>query len=71
MTPARVVNCPRCGAAVNWGPQSPFRPFCSERCRKIDLGAWASDSYRVPGAVADDSPADDFAAPGTTTTPRE
>ncbi|HEX5125689.1 MAG TPA: DNA gyrase inhibitor YacG [Rhodocyclaceae bacterium] len=47
--PVRTVNCPTCATPVPWGPQSPFRPFCSERCRQIDLGAWASDAYRVAG----------------------
>ena len=55
----RVVKCPTCGTAVVWGPQSPQRPFCSERCRLIDLGAWATDSYRVEG----DSPLDDESDP--------
>ncbi len=44
----RTVSCPRCGAPVRWGAESPFRPFCSERCKMIDLGAWASENYRVP-----------------------
>jgi uncharacterized protein len=44
----RVVNCPRCGIAVAWDPANRYRPFCSERCRVIDLGAWASESYRIP-----------------------
>ena len=66
MTEGRVVACPRCGAPVVWGPQSPFRPFCSERCKKIDLGAWANDEYRVPGA----EPADDFSSPEQDPTPR-
>ncbi len=43
----RTVSCPRCGAPVPWGAQSRFRPFCSERCKLIDLGAWASEEYRV------------------------
>jgi len=43
----RSVNCPRCGVAVRWGAESPFRPFCSERCKTIDLGAWANEEYRV------------------------
>ena len=47
-TPPRTVACPRCGKAVVWSAASRFRPFCSERCRLIDLGAWASESYRVP-----------------------
>ena len=44
----KVVNCPQCGAAVVWEPASLWRPFCSERCKMIDLGAWATESYRVP-----------------------
>jgi hypothetical protein len=53
MSRSRDVSCPQCGTPVPWSPQSRFRPFCSERCRLIDLGAWASESYRVP--VADDA----------------
>ena len=49
-----TVECPTCGAPVEWGPQSPNRPFCSERCKLIDLGAWANEEYRVPVAEADD-----------------
>ncbi|HSS71272.1 MAG TPA: DNA gyrase inhibitor YacG [Casimicrobiaceae bacterium] len=52
MPQPRTVSCPQCGAPVAWTPASRFRPFCSERCRLIDLGAWASESYRVP--VTDD-----------------
>lgn len=45
-----TVSCPTCGAAVTWGPQSPFRPFCCDRCRLIDLGEWADGSNRaIPG----------------------
>jgi endogenous inhibitor of DNA gyrase (YacG/DUF329 family) len=36
------------------GPENPWRPFCSERCKQIDLGAWASESYRITGQVSDD-----------------
>jgi hypothetical protein len=43
-----------------WGPQSPFRPFCSERCKLLDLGAWASESYRIPAV---DPPDDDDEPP--------
>ena len=45
---ARVVNCPQCGKPVEWSPSNRYRPFCSERCRVIDLGAWATESYRIP-----------------------
>ncbi len=37
-----------------YSPANPFRPFCSERCRKIDLGAWANEDFRVPGAEPPD-----------------
>ena len=48
-TPApRIVICRCCGKPVPWIPESTFRPFCSERCRNIDLGAWAAEEYRVP-----------------------
>ncbi|MCZ7563389.1 MAG: DNA gyrase inhibitor YacG [Burkholderiales bacterium] len=47
--PVRQVQCPRCGARVAWVAQSRFRPFCSERCRMADLGAWATERYRVAG----------------------
>ena len=43
----RTVSCPRCGAQVPWGPASKYRPFCSERCQLVDLGAWATEQYRV------------------------
>jgi len=43
-----VVPCPRCGTSVAWVPENRYRPFCSERCRQIDLGAWAAGEYRVP-----------------------
>ena len=60
---SREVKCPTCGKAVLWVPENAFRPFCSERCRKIDLGAWASDTYRVAGEM----PLDDGADPLTRT----
>ncbi len=47
---ARVVNCPHCGKPAAWDGANPYRPFCSERCRLIDLGAWASENYRIPVA---------------------
>ena len=45
---AKVVACPQCGAGVIWDPNNRYRPFCSERCKMIDLGAWATESYRIP-----------------------
>lgn len=43
-----VVSCPQCGKEVIWGEESPYRPFCSERCKLIDLGQWANEGYRIP-----------------------
>jgi uncharacterized protein len=48
------VKCPQCGAAVAW-KTTPTRPFCSERCQLIDLGAWVDQRYVIPGGVDDDS----------------
>ena len=39
-----------------WDPANRYRPFCSERCRIIDLGAWASESYRIPIQESKDAP---------------
>ena len=42
------VRCPQCGRQAEWSKDNPFRPFCSQRCKLIDLGAWADGSYRLP-----------------------
>ena len=42
------VNCPTCGAKVEWNEHQLWRPFCSERCRLIDLGKWAAEEHRIP-----------------------
>jgi len=42
------VRCPQCGGESLWRADNPFRPFCCQRCKLIDLGAWASEAYRVP-----------------------
>jgi hypothetical protein len=41
------VKCPTCKTEVQW-ENNPHRPFCSERCRLIDLGAWATEKYKIP-----------------------
>jgi uncharacterized protein len=58
MAQARTVGCPRCSTPVRWGPQSPLRPFCSERCKTNDLGAWANEEYRVPATEEKHEPED-------------
>ncbi len=47
MSPAKV-KCPTCRREIDWDA-APFRPFCSERCRLIDLGAWLSEQRAIPG----------------------
>ena len=54
----KIVSCPHCGEPVEWKPESKWRPFCSERCRLIDLGAWADEQYSV--ASEEPSPMEDF-----------
>ena len=44
---AREVPCPQCGGASVWSSDNPYRPFCSERCKMIDLGAWAESEYSI------------------------
>lgn len=51
---ARRVQCPHCGEPALFAPANPWRPFCSERCRILDLGAWASEDYRIPTDPGDD-----------------
>lgn len=41
--------CPHCGETVSTDKSNPWRPFCSERCRLIDLGEWLEGSHRIPG----------------------
>lgn len=48
MSSKRTVSCPQCGKSVEWTPANLYRPFCSERCKLTDLGAWAAEKYRVP-----------------------
>ena len=59
---AAFRRCPQCGAEVAW-KDNAFRPFCSERCKLIDLGNWLGERYRVPGPPAgDESPPGDGSA---------
>lgn len=41
-------RCPTCGHPVTW-PGNAARPFCSVRCKLIDLGGWLDETYRMPG----------------------
>lgn len=44
-----TVKCPNCGRSVPWIPEQQHKPFCSERCKLIDLGEWAMEEKRIPG----------------------
>ncbi len=60
----RQVPCPSCSEPCDFAPSNRWRPFCSARCGGMDLGAWASEGYRVAAApssedvpdAADDQP---------------
>jgi endogenous inhibitor of DNA gyrase (YacG/DUF329 family) len=55
-----AVNCPQCGKIILWDSENRYRPFCSERCKLIDLGQWAAESYRIPDeGKQEDEPAKD------------
>ena len=56
MHAVKTVACPTCGKPAHYSPENPFRPFCSERCKLIDLGQWATESYRIPDNEAADLP---------------
>ncbi|MBF1264992.1 MAG: DNA gyrase inhibitor YacG [Neisseria sicca] len=47
MTEVTTVKCPTCQKSVIWNEESKYRPFCSQRCRLIDLGQWAQEKYTV------------------------
>lgn len=49
-----TVQCPSCGAPVEWKAESTYRPFCCERCKLIDLGAWAAEEHAIPGNDLED-----------------
>ena len=61
MSPSRV-KCPTCHREIDWSA-SPFRPFCIERCRLIDLGAWLSEQRAIPSDSAQPESTDDEQPP--------
>lgn len=52
---SKIVQCPNCAGDSLFSNNNVYRPFCSERCKNMDFGAWASESFRMPA----DSPQDD------------
>ncbi|PPD13189.1 DNA gyrase inhibitor YacG [Methylophilus sp.] len=49
-----MVACPSCGETTEYSPANPFRPFCSERCKLVDLGDWATEKFRIPDSTPPD-----------------
>jgi len=58
----RKVPCPHCGEKCTFSPENPWRPFCSERCRLVDLGEWFNEEKRIPDNTPDfpDEPPESF-----------
>ena len=55
------IDCPTCKKKVQWTADFPHRPFCSERCKLIDLGGWASEENTIAGnSIYDDALSDEF-----------
>lgn len=51
----KSISCPQCGKKNTWLAENKFRPFCSERCKLIDLGAWADEKHRIAAEPAQSS----------------
>ncbi len=48
MNKISTIPCPNCQQPVQWSNDNPYRPFCSERCKLIDFGAWANEEHSIP-----------------------
>ena len=46
----KAVSCPTCGTQVEWIEKNTYRPFCSDRCKLIDFGQWATEQHSIAGA---------------------
>lgn len=51
--PIRIVRCPTCERSCRYDTSNPFRPFCSERCKNIDIAGWATESFKIAGENVD------------------
>ena len=49
-----IVRCPGCGGDSHYAPSNAFRPFCSQRCKNMDFGAWASENFRLASEAPPD-----------------
>ena len=55
----RLVTCPACRGDSVYSAENPFRPFCSERCKNVDFGAWAAEGYRLDATPQQSAREDD------------
>jgi hypothetical protein len=57
---AKIIKCPTCNKSTVWSEENPWRPFCSERCKLIDLGDWIEERRRIPDSsdTPDSDPSD-------------
>jgi len=53
MTIQQKITCPTCRKKNTWSTENVFKPFCSDRCKLIDLGEWASEARKIPGDPVD------------------
>lgn len=56
---SKTIKCPRCKTLTEYSADNVFRPFCSEKCKIIDLGAWASEEHRIAGTEKIDANSND------------
>ena len=64
-----TVRCPNCGDKAPYAADNPWRPFCSERCRSQDLGAWATERFRIAAPPSADESGTDPLPDPTAPTP--
>ncbi len=55
-----IVKCPQCQKAVNWDISAEWKPFCSKRCKLIDLGDWAEGNHKIAGESAGNNDSEDI-----------
>lgn len=56
-----IISCPTCKKSLRWDSENPSRPFCSERCKLIDLGEWADGGRAIPGEALPETDGDESA----------
>jgi len=51
--PQQKICCPTCNKQNTWKPDNDFKPFCSDRCKLIELGEWASENRKFPSKLVE------------------